>query len=175
MFRKIVVCVLFVSLLISCKNQTSQKKEKDANVEQESVSQAETTYTSVGEEIEAKGALAVKEMSQKYQDLKIGDTLQVKFKATVVSVCKKKGCWMNLALPNEKEVMVKFKEYAFFVPKDIEAKEVVVNGKAFVSVMSVEDQRHYAQDGGQSEAEIAAITQPKKTLLFLADGVLIEE
>ena len=71
--------------------------------------------------------------------------------------------------------MVKFKDYGFFVPKDIEEKEVVIHGKAFVAEVSVEEQRHYAEDNGKSEAEIAEITLPKRTLSFLADGVLIKK
>jgi len=61
------------------------------------------------------------------------------------------------------------------MPKDIAGKEVIVNGLAFVEEMSVEDQRHYAEDGGKSEDEIAKITKPKKTFGFEADGVLLKE
>ena len=47
-------------------------------------------------------------------------------------------------------------------------------GKAFYDEVSVEMLKHYAQEEGKSEAEIAAITQPKKVLNFIATGVLIE-
>jgi len=50
---------------------------------------------------------------------------------------------------------------------------VVMNGAAFLEEMSVDDQRHYAEDEGASEDELAQITAPKKTLRFEADGVLI--
>jgi hypothetical protein len=71
--------------------------------------------------------------------------------------------------------MVKFKDYGFFMPKNIAGKEVIVNGKAFVSEVSVEEQRHYAEDAGKSEDEIAAITEVKRTYTFEADGVLLKE
>ena len=61
------------------------------------------------------------------------------------------------------------------MPKDITGQEIIVNGKAYVEEMSVEDQRHFAEDGGKSAEEIAAITAPKRTLAFEADGVLIPE
>ena len=48
-----------------------------------------------------------------------------------------------------------------------------MNGAAFFEEMSVEDQKHFAEDEGASEDEIALITAPKKTLRFEADGVLI--
>ena len=114
-------------------------------------------------------------MEEKFSNLKDGDTIEVSFKTTVNSVCKGKGCWMTLDLPQEEDVMVKFKDYGFFVPMDIEEKEVVVNGKAFVAEVSVEEQQHYAEDKGDSPEKIAAITQPKRTLTFLADGVLIKD
>lgn len=82
---------------------------------------------------------------------------------------------MTLDLPQEEDVMVKFKDYEFFVPKDIEEKEVIVKGKAFVAEVSVDEQRHYAEDNGQTAEEVAEITEPKRTLSFLADGVLIKE
>ncbi|MGB5361081.1 MAG: DUF4920 domain-containing protein, partial [Eudoraea sp.] len=101
------------------------------------------------------------------------DTLETKFSATVTDVCKSKGCWMKLNLKNGEEVMVKFKDYGFFVPKDIEGREVVVNGSAFIDNMSVEDQKHYAKDAGESQEVIKQIKEPKKTFGFEADGVLI--
>jgi uncharacterized protein (DUF302 family) len=71
------------------------------------------------------------------------------------------------------EAMVKFKDYGFFMPKNIADKEVIVNGKAFVSEVSIEEQRHYAEDAGKSEDEIAKIIEVKKTLSLEADGVLL--
>lgn len=132
-------------------------------------------YISVGEEVEAGNILSAYHMQERYENLKPGDTLNVTFKADVASVCKKKGCWMNLALEDGSEVMVKFKDYAFFVPKDIEDKEVIVKGKAYVTEMSVEDRQHYAEDAGKSPAEVKAITTPELTLAFLADGVKIKK
>ncbi|MHA6279791.1 DUF4920 domain-containing protein [Salinimicrobium sp. CAU 1759] len=132
-------------------------------------------YFSVGEEVDVQNVLSGYQMQQRYENLKVGDTLNVTFKADVASVCKKKGCWMNVGLQDGREVMVKFKDYAFFVPKDIEDKEVIMGGKAYVTEMSVEDQRHYAEDAGKTAAEIKAITKPSITLSFIADGVKIKK
>lgn len=71
--------------------------------------------------------------------------------------------------------MVKFKDYGFFVPKDIEGMEVIVNGIAFVDNMSVEDQKHYAKDAGESHEDIDLIKESKRTYEFEADGVLIRQ
>lgn len=39
--------------------------------------------------------------------------------------------------------------------------------------MTVEDQKHYAEDEGATQEELAKITKPKQTLRFEADGVRI--
>ena len=60
------------------------------------------------------------------------------------------------------------------MPKDSKGQEVVVNGKAFVSEISVDEQKHYAEDKGESKAVIDAIVAPKLTYSLLADGVLLK-
>jgi hypothetical protein len=82
---------------------------------------------------------------------------------------------MTLVLPNEKEAFVKFKDYAFFVPKNAKDEMVIVNGKAFVSIESVNELKHYAKDEGKSQAAIDSIVSPKTTYSFMADGVLIKK
>ncbi len=71
------------------------------------------------------------------------------------------------------EMMVKFKDYGFFVPKDIAGRKVVMEGYAFREVTPVDELRHYAEDEGLSTEEIEAITEPKEELKFLASGVLL--
>ena len=163
---------LLILPLIAMLSLTSCKNVEDKNPDQ---TQVDLAYNSYGEQISAENSLSALEMEEKFKDLKPGDTLEVSFSTNVNSVCKNKGCWMTLDLPQDEDVMVKFKDYGFFVPKDIEEKEVVVNGKAYVAEVSVEEQKHYAEDKGQTPEEIAAITEPKRTLSFLADGVLIKE
>lgn len=131
-------------------------------------------YSLVGGEFTADNSLNAKRMTTEFQNLKTGDTISVKFSSRVKEVCTAKGCWMKLQLRDNEEVMVKFRDYAFFVPKDIEGKEVIVKGKAFISTVSVEEQRHFAEDAGKTSEEIAAITETVKTFSFLADGVLIK-
>lgn len=165
--RKLAIIIGFAVFgFLSCK-----PSEKENNLISEETK--ELAYSSYGAEIVEQQHMPASEMEKRYQDLGQGDTLQLSFKTTVNSVCKNKGCWMTLNLPREEEVMVKFRDYDFFVPKDIEEKEVVVSGKAYVTQVSVEEQQHYARDNGKTEKEIAAITQPKRTLSFLADGVQI--
>lgn len=166
--KRINIILLFFALIMACKGQN---KEQAAEEKQEMA----MNYASFGAEIEATNALSSTEMAKKFEMLAVSDTLETKFSATVIEVCKSKGCWMTLKLSDGSETMVKFKDYGFFMPKDIAGKEVIVNGKAFIEAMSVDEQRHYAEDGGESAEAIVAITQPKKTRRFEADGVLLKK
>ncbi|HLA56532.1 MAG TPA: DUF4920 domain-containing protein [Flavobacterium sp.] len=132
-------------------------------------------YASFGSSITPAKALTAAEMLNKYKSLKKGDTIAVKFASKVTDVCKKKGCWMSMALSNDKESFVRFKDYGFFVPLNADNSEAVVSGKAYIDVVSVGELQHYAKDGGKSQEEINKITEPKITYAFQADGVLLKE
>lgn len=162
------ILLVLIVLIVSCKDAKSTSEKSETTTET-------LKYTAYGDEIQSVGAIPQSEMWENYKVLMVSDTLSLKFKATVAEVCQAKGCWMKLKLEDGEEAMVKFKNYGFFMPKDIIGKEVVVNGKAFVEQQSVEDQRHFAKDAGKSEAELALITEPKKTYSFEADGVLIKQ
>ncbi len=105
--------------------------------------------------------------------LETQNILETQLKGTVTDVCTKKGCWMKLDAGNGQTTMVKFKDYGFFVPADIKGKKIIMNGIAKKETVSVEDQKHYAEDGGKSKEEIAKITQPKTEVSYEAKGVLI--
>ncbi|UAB84074.1 DUF4920 domain-containing protein [Zunongwangia sp. SCSIO 43204] len=173
--KKIMYSALLCCALLSCKNSEENKEEETVKTEEAETSNKDMAYASFGEEITAEGALDAATIAERYESLKPGDTISTSFVSTVNSVCKMKGCWMNLEIPGDEDVSVKFKDYGFFVPKDIEGKEVVVEGKAFLKEVSVEDQKHFAEDAGKSEEEIAAITEPKQELAFLANGVLLKQ
>ncbi|WP_337992822.1 DUF4920 domain-containing protein [Flavivirga sp. 57AJ16] len=132
-------------------------------------------YVSFGKEMIADDAITATSMAAHYKNMNPGDSIHSKMIAKVNSVCQAKGCWMILNLENGNEVMVKFKDYGFFVPKDIAGKEVIVNGKAYIKEVSIEELRHYAEDAGKSAEKIAAITKPKRTYSFEADGVLLKQ
>jgi len=160
------------------KEKAEQAEKPEATDKKVSLSVAKDVkvdYAAFGDKILADKALTKEQMYARYKSLKSGDTVNIKFKTRVKDVCQKKGCWMALQLPDEKESFVKFKDYAFFVPLNAAGQDAVVSGKAFVSEVSVAQLKHYAKDGGQSEAEISKITKPKKTYGFLADGVLISK
>ena len=168
MKKNVLLIVLAVFVFYSCKNEGGNKAEKE-------IEKQEFSYLSFGEKIKADNSISTAEMAEKYKNLKEGDTLNIKFSAPIKEVCKSKGCWMKLDLGNEQESYVNFKDYGFFMPMNADGREVIVNGKAFVKVATVDELQHLAKDAGNSAEEIAKITEPKYTLAFEADGVLMKE
>ncbi|GGK70136.1 DUF4920 domain-containing protein [Rufibacter glacialis] len=103
------------------------------------------------------------------------DSAKTTVATQVVEVCQKKGCWIKVAVDGQEPMRVTFKDYGFFMPKDIVGKEIVFEGVVVRDTVSVDDQRHYAEDAGKSKEEIAAITSPKPSITFIASGVQIKE
>lgn len=157
--------ILLVTLQ-SCKDTPKTIEEKEVQ---------ENAYSLKGEAFDAKTPKSAEDMAALYNSMETNDTIVVAFEAKVNAVCQNKGCWMKLDMPNSETAMVKFKDYGFFMPKDIAEDTVVVHGKAFIQEVSVDEQRHYAEDAGKTKEEVEAITEPKRTYSFLADGVLVPE
>ena len=157
----LVACFLFTTAGFA---QTNKKAKLNAS-----------DYALFGEKFTLDKVITEKEMLKKYKALKKGDTITVKFTSNIKSVCKKKGCWMNLDLSNDQKAFVKFKDYGFFVPLNADGSDAVVSGKAYVEIVSVDELRHYAKDAGKSQAEINKIKKPEVTYAFMADGVYLKK
>jgi hypothetical protein len=98
-----------------------------------------------------------------------------KLEGQILSTCPMKGCWMKMSVERD-TILVRFKDYGFFVPKSgAEGKSAIVNGKLSVDTLSVAQLRHYAEDAGKSKQEVSKIINPKITISFLADGVVIDK
>ncbi|MEO6316883.1 MAG: DUF4920 domain-containing protein [Chitinophagaceae bacterium] len=130
---------------------------------------AAVTGVTYGDGTTAEGAVPVSKIESNMKDGKFTG----KTTGKVLSVCQEKGCWMKVEKPGGEAMMVKFKDYGFFMPKDIVGKEVVLDGGAAVKETSVKQLKHYAGDAGKSKEEISKITTPKKELIFTAKGVLV--
>lgn len=162
--RKIVYAAFVLLALVSCKKN-----------EEEKVDAKPVSYAEFGNKITADKAISSKELLERYKTMKETDTLQVKVTSKILDVCQKKGCWMNLDLGNDESAFVKFKDYRFFMPFNAAGSEVVVDGKAFIELTSIEDLKEYAKDAGKSQAAIDSIVTPEKKYSFMADGVLIKK
>ena len=163
------LCVVLLLVATACK---SEKTDKTETKKIETVAE---NYNSFGDKISDEAVMTSDEMLARFENMNVGDTINAKFTSTINEVCSKKGCWMKLPLDAETETMVRFKDYGFFMPLDAAEKEVIVAGKAFVKETSVDELRHYAEDAGKTEEEIALITEPKKEFAFEANGVLMKK
>jgi|SRR5690554_427195 len=172
--KKIIFVLAITGVLFACKNQETTEIANKEVADMAVTEEIPLTYKSFGEEITKDGAIDAESLMEKYNTLAVGDTIDLKVVAKVNEVCQNKGCWMKVALADD-EAMVKFKDYGFFMPKDIAGKEIIAEGKAYIAELSVDAQRHYAEDGGATPEEIATIIEPKMTYSFLAHGVLIPE
>lgn len=167
---KAIYITLVAIALLSCRDAVSQDETPAINDEQVQ----EMVYMNYGQVITADKAMTARELQEAFKTLKDGDTINVKVKGTMESVCVNKGCWADLTM-GDQTASVKFKDYGFFVPKNAAGKEAIFNGIAFKSVTTVDELRHYAEDAGKSKEEITAITEDKVTLSILADGALVEK
>tara|TARA_B100000941_G_scaffold257143_1_gene206864 strand:- start:80 stop:532 length:453 start_codon:yes stop_codon:yes gene_type:complete len=105
-----------------------------------------------------------------------GPVENVILEGVITQTCAKKGCWMDVKTAEGDTMMVRFKDYGFFVPKEgAEDLRTVMHGTAKMDTISVDLLRHYAEDAGESEDKIMQITEPRFVLEFIADGVLIEQ
>lgn len=93
--------------------------------------------------------------------------------AVIEDVCTVKGCWMNIR-DGERTARVRFKDYAFFVPRNASGRRVVVIGRGEMTLLDVAWARHLAEEAGKSRAEIEAITAPVPTFEIEATAVYIE-
>ena len=151
---------LFIALFTLVSVSNAQQAIKPAKVG--------VTY---GKEIDKKGALSVANLEK---SLASKENFTGKIEGEVIQVCKKKGCFLTLKRAGDQEpIMVRFTDYAYFVPQDLVGKTVVIEGKAKVKETTVEWQKHYAEDMGKSKEEIAKITKPRKDISVVADGVLV--
>lgn len=161
-----IVCIALTLLCFTVNAQKAKTKSAPIN---------STDYALFGEKFALNNVMTNKQMLKKYKTLKKGDSVAVKFKSNIKEVCKKKGCWMQMDLTDNNQSFVKFKDYGFFVPLNADNSEAIVNGYAFVDVVTVAELKHYAKDGGKSQAEINKITKPEITYAFKASGVYIKK
>jgi hypothetical protein len=132
--------------MVSCQNpQASQEQD----------------WAYFGDSITVDGAIDVSELPDRMKGKAMAE---LKLSGTIQECCQKKGCWMKLDMGDGKTLRVGFKDYAFFVPLESAGSRVVMQGVAT-----------YAEDGGKTADEIAAITEPEIELVFEASGVRLKK
>jgi hypothetical protein len=97
---------------------------------------------------------------------------RVKVEAEVAQVCAVKGCWMVLT-DGALAIRTTFKDYGFFVPRDLPGRVVVAEGVLSQTVTPEAEARHYAEDAGATPEEIARIVGDQKGWSLVAESVTV--
>ncbi len=162
--------LLIALTLFACNNAATEDASEETAKEETATEETTNNPNEFGAAFTANDIVSYDDLLSKMSE---ADSVMATVQAKVEAVCQNKGCWMNITSEqaNAEEMMVKFKDYGFFVPKDIAGRQVIMKGKAYREVTPVDELRHLAEDAGKSAEEIAAITDPKVELKFMADGV----
>jgi hypothetical protein len=165
--KKLFSIALAGLLFWACNNTTNPAEDKT-----EASGSQELAYNIYGDTISPDDAVAAENLLSMMSG---NDSVPVKVQGEIKASCAMKGCWMKMDLGNDQQMHVTFKDYGFFVPKDMREGKAIIEGYASVDTLDVDYLRHLAHDAGKSQEEIDAITEPEVSLTYVATGVLIEQ
>ncbi|MDN3204517.1 DUF4920 domain-containing protein [Algoriphagus sediminis] len=163
-----VIAVLATGILFACQTEKKEEVVMEEKVEVTS----EAIPGSYGEGVEEMEAMNTAELVVKMAE---ADSYEGQVYGEIKEVCTKKGCWLTMDLPDGESMRVTFKDYGFFVPTTSQGFPILLEGVATRVTTDVETLRHFAEDQGKSEEEIAQITEPKVEITFEATGVIIKD
>lgn len=91
----------------------------------------------------------------------------------VSSVCKTKGCWMEIT-DGKNKMRVKFEDYGYFVPWDSKGKRVKIQGKVNREKVKASTYKQWLEEAGEAKEAIEKIKGDQKVVIFTASGVLMD-
>lgn len=98
----------------------------------------------------------------------------VKITGTVDKVCRRKGCWMVVKSDKEGQepVRITMKDYGFFVPKQCDGSQAIIEGVISKKEVSEAQLKHLAEDEGKDPSTIKG---SKVELSIVANGIEIKK
>lgn len=175
--KKVIVAIIALTFALQTNAQTTESPTRGASehqtkgIEMSPQKQSFETNTFGPVAVDASKAQDANVVVEKTKTSNIVEDITII--GSIKNVCQAKGCWATIALNDGSEMTVKFKDYAFFMPKDCAGKTMTAHGKAFTKQVSVAELKHLAEDAGKSKKEIKKITQPQTEVRFEADGVIL--
>ena len=103
--KKVFKLLLICLMVFNCKNKNPLRT---------AVVTKSVTYSLHGSSFEVDHVISTEDFSRLMTNG--SDTVNMVIKGVIKEVCSKKGCWMRLPLTDEEDLMVRFKDYGFFVP-----------------------------------------------------------
>lgn len=99
----------------------------------------------------------------------------VKVSAQIHQVCQKKGCWFTLTTDAvEIPVRVRMKDYGFFVSRNSDGAQAIVEGTLARTTISQEMAQHYADDlAATSGEEAEKVEGDQDSFEFTATAITI--
>ena len=85
----------------------------------------------------------------------------------ITEVCQKKGCWFKMT-DGKNELTVKFKDYAFFVPKDAASSQVKIQG-----IFEAAVDEHIQQEASEQKEHDHQQEHGSSAYTFTASAVVI--
>jgi len=92
----------------------------------------------------------------------------VLIRGRVSDICQRKGCWTVLS-DGDASLRIRFKDYSFFLPKDIRGQFALAEGEVRVEAQSQKTARHFAEESLDGDPE--SIVGPQRVVAFTASGV----
>ncbi len=111
---------------------------------------------------------------------KLDTTKYIAVSAVLTTVCQTRGCWFRAEDGKGGDVFIKILgEKAdgeeLGIPMNTPpGGSVIFYGTPKYKKVSVKTQKHYAEEGGKTKAEIDAIKEPKMEWRFFATGVVVK-
>ncbi|MCT4663640.1 MAG: DUF4920 domain-containing protein [Flavobacteriales bacterium] len=167
--KKIAIALLSVFMISSCSQEAP--KEKKTNLFTGDIKKE--NHIAFGEDLVLENKKVYK-MSAFNELTKGKENEELILAGTIDKVCTKKGCWMSMKNPNGESVFVSY-DYKFLLPINVDGRNAILKGVVSNDTTSVKDLKHYAEDAGKTEAEIAKITEPKIEKTILASTVWIKK
>ena len=152
-----------IVLLISCQSSNLDEQVAEESMAQEFLNFGDSTFP-------IDGAISAASMINSFKSK--GDTMYRTVAGEITKVCTVKGCWMATAIDSNNNLFVDY-DYEFLLPTNSQGQNMVMTGYAYWDSTSVAELRHYAQDRGATQEEIAAINEPIGEVKFKATGVKI--
>lgn len=104
-----------------------------------------TTKKHYGEELKGLKTQKIEKLLSKPEQFSKADCA---VEGVVEKVCEKKGCWLTLKADGSSEqIRIGFKDYGFFVGKDIIGKRILAEGRVQVKELKPEQIAHLKSDG----------------------------
>lgn len=123
--------------------------------------------------VDVSKAITVEEMLKDFEG-KSG-RVEYTFEAELNEVCSKAGCWVNIDKGDGETFMVRFKDHFTIPPATAVGTGAYLHGEMYTDTVTVDLLRHFAEDAGKPQEEIDAITEPKYTIGFEADGITLKK